>query len=111
MLRCTLTRHAICWRKSRADLSRLAAANQVLSRGRGHFSTLSGQGEGIQKQTDGMYRLQWRTGTPAPHRLPARWLQCHGGSAQGPELFERGNHLMRIDFAQAIVMAEAAGSR
>jgi len=49
MPRCTLTRHAFCWRKSRADLSRLAAANQVRSRGRGHFSTVSGQGEGIRE--------------------------------------------------------------
>ena len=43
--RCTLTRHAICWRKSRADLSRLAAADQVRSRGRGHFHAHKERGQ------------------------------------------------------------------
>ena len=34
---CTLTRHATCWRKSRAGLSRRAATDQVRSRGRGRY--------------------------------------------------------------------------
>jgi hypothetical protein len=45
---CTLTRHATCWRKSRDDLSRLAAADTSAAAGEVLFRKSPGHGQGIQ---------------------------------------------------------------